>query len=215
MEKFQKICPLCEHSHLQPRSHATQADPLWECDNCGLIFKSRVSYLDWPQQKDRYDLHQNDPSDAGYEGFLNKLILPLLPYLKAGARILDWGSGPHPALKVLLEKRGWQVDIYDPIYASERPKGSYDVLVSTEVVEHFQNPRESFDEMISFLLKPAILAVMTEIYRPEIDFFKWWYVKDPTHVVFYQEKTIHYLARKYQMEILFFEKSIFILKKNN
>ncbi len=38
---------------------------------------------------------------------------------------------------------------------------------------------------------------MTHLYDENIDFEKWYYKNDPTHVFIYQEKTIEYIAKEF------------------
>jgi hypothetical protein len=38
---------------------------------------------------------------------------------------------------------------------------------------------------------------MTEIYNHNIDFEKWWYKNDFTHVFFYQKATFEFIKEKY------------------
>ena len=60
----------------------------------------------------------------------------------------------------------------------------------------------------------GLLGIMTQIYSPDIDYKKWWYKNDPTHIVFYQKETFDFIAEKYNLEILYCDnKSITIFKK--
>lgn len=106
---------------------------------------------------------------------------------------------------------------YDPIFYPDAhlliPE-TYDVVVSTEVVEHFKSPSSDWDLLVGLVKDNGILGVMTQFIHPETDYEKWWYKNDPTHVSFYQEKTIHYLAEKFALDILYNDqKSVVIFKK--
>lgn len=206
-------CLLCLSPKLGTKNHQSIPHSFFECLECGLIFKDPQLFLNWKEQEKRYAYHHNNPNDQGYLEFLMRLIGPLRSFIKVEDRILDWGSGPQPALKFILQGMGFQVDIYDPIYQPQIPRQQYAVITSTEVIEHFQNPRDSFQILNSLLEADGVLGIMTEVYRSEIDFRSWWYAMDPTHVVFYQEKTIQWLAHFLKAKILFFEKSVIILKR--
>jgi hypothetical protein len=205
-------CPLC--LSLTDLFHQHQAvGALMECSQCGFIFKPATEHLALTQQKERYDLHNNRDLNEGYKAFLNQVIEPLKPYLKKSSRILDWGSGPFPALQKILNEQGFDIEIFDPIYSPESPEGLFDVITCTEVIEHFLDPREDFEKIFSHLNPEGLLAIMTEIYRPSVSLATWWYAKDPTHVCFYQEKTLHYVSQHWNLEILFQQKNVCLFKK--
>ena len=68
------------------------------------------------QEREIYQLHDNDPSHPGYRTFLSKLTEPLLERLPSGASGLDFGCGPGPALAQMLEAEGMAVSLYDPYF---------------------------------------------------------------------------------------------------
>src|SRR6056297_3679176 len=74
------------------------------CPTCGQI---QVHSNDLPpevDERDRYDEHNNDLSDPRYRGYLNTFLdTAVSPFLPRGASVLDFGSGPTPALAQLLK----------------------------------------------------------------------------------------------------------------
>ena len=58
-------------------------------------------------------------NDAGYRRFLSKLADPLMARLAPGARGLDYGCGPGPALAAMLREAGHEVALYDPFFAPD------------------------------------------------------------------------------------------------
>ena len=48
---------------------------------------------------------------------------------------------------------------------------------------------------------------MTGIYRDNIDFSKWWYKNDLTHVFIYSEKTFEWIKKEFGFENMFIEKN--------
>ena len=187
------------------------------CPECGLVFKNPNIFWNSDQDLKRYSTHNNTSDDQGYVDFLAKFVAPLKPFLPKKFTALDFGCGPGPTLSGLLEEVGGQVENYDPIFFPDAhllvPE-SYDVVTSTEVVEHFKSPNIDWTTLVDLLKDNGILGIMTLLYSPEIDFKKWWYKNDPTHVVFYQAKTFDYIAKTFNLEILFTDhKSIIILKK--
>lgn len=196
-------------------SHKQVPIGIFHCRNCDLIFKDPQSYLNWDDQRDRYDLHENNIENPGYVEFFEQLMKPLRPFLKSSQSALDWGSGPgeSPVLAQLLGREGLKVDIYDPIYQPVVPSGHYDVITSTEVVEHFQNPRGSFREILSHMRPGGVFAGLTQFHSGPGMFSNWWYVKDPTHVVFYSERTLQWVAGEFGLEVLYLQHPVFVFRK--
>jgi 2-polyprenyl-3-methyl-5-hydroxy-6-metoxy-1,4-benzoquinol methylase len=187
------------------------------CPNCSLIFKNPKNFWNEEQDAARYTTHNNNNEDKGYVEFLRKIIPPLKSFLPKKFTALDFGCGPGPTLSILLEEVGGDVENYDPIFFPDAhllvPE-TYDVVTSTEVVEHFKNPKNDWDLLTGLVKDNGLLAIMTLFYSIEIDFKSWWYKNDATHIVFYQKETIEYLATKYNLEILYTDyKSITIFKK--
>ncbi len=55
---------------------------------------------------------------------------------------------------------------------------------------------------------------MTEFLPQNTDFADWYYKNDPTHVCFYNEKSIGYICSKYNFKELYNDKHrVIILKK--
>lgn len=187
------------------------------CPVCRLVFKNPELFASIEKETARYSEHNNDSTDQGYLDFLGKVVNPLKDFLPSKFTALDFGCGPGPTLSGLLEDIGGRVENYDPIFFPDAhlliPE-SYDVVTSTEVVEHFKTPAFDWEVLIGLVKDNGLLAIMTLIYSPAIDYSTWWYKKDFTHIVFYQKETFDYIAEKYNLEIIYCDnKSIIIFKK--
>lgn len=204
---------LC-HTNTSPQNAET-----YFCSCCGLVFKNPTLHLSSEEDLKRYSTHQNNEHDQGYLDFLNRLAIPLeefVPKLKEPFSALDFGCGPGPTLVLLLKKMGGQVENYDPLFFPniELLERQYDVVTSTEVVEHFKNPKADWEQLVDRVKTGGVLAIMTQFYHSEIDYKTWWYKNDPTHIVFYQEKTLDYLAEVLGLSILYNDKkSVIIFRK--
>jgi 2-polyprenyl-3-methyl-5-hydroxy-6-metoxy-1,4-benzoquinol methylase len=86
--------------------------------------------------------------------------------------------------------------VYDPFFAPDRAvlDRSYDFISCTETAEHFHNPADEFDRLEGLLRPGGWLALMTCLHTEETNFGKWYYRKDPTHVVFYAAQTMRQIA---------------------
>ena len=68
------------------------------------------------EEKKRYEQHNNSLEEPGYVNMFENLIELHVRPLKNVKNILDFGSGPYPVLKILLERKNYQVDIFDPFF---------------------------------------------------------------------------------------------------
>lgn len=209
-------CPLC----------ATAQDLIWlqdlkrcyyRCSNCSLIFADPASHLDETAEKAIYEHHQNNPADLGYRKFLNKLAEPLLARLKDCSKLkaLDFGSGPGPTLHLMLADAGLETAIYDPYFANEPSVLSqqYDVICSTEAIEHFYQPAKEWALWLSLLKPHGTLALMTRLAPDKAQFFAWHYKNDPTHVCFFSRETFEFLAQRDGFQLDIIEPDVILLKR--
>ena len=188
-------CPLCDSLDLYPY-HEDEKRLYHQCGFCELVFVPSLFWLSLEQEKHVYDLHENHVHDHKYQKFLSRLAKPLLERLKAYSKGLDFGCGSGPALQFMLQQSGHEVCLYDlHYYPCKRVLDTqYDFICATEVVEHLKSPRETFLQ-IKHCLKPnAIFAVMTQLIISPERFVTWRYIQDPTHVCFFNIKSLSYVA---------------------
>ena len=136
--------------------------------------------------------------DPRYLEFLDRLATPLAERLAAGARGLDYGSGPAPGMAALFERHGFRVTSWDPLFPSDTSalSGAYDFVTCSEVLEHIPQPNDALDRMASLLPRGGWIGIMTQFRRDEADFARWWYRRDPTHVCFYSEQTMRWIGAR-------------------
>jgi hypothetical protein len=184
------------------------------CMQCELTFMAPGQRPDPEAERARYDTHRNDPGDAGYRRFLDRLALPLLERMPPPARGLDYGSGPGPTLSVMLEERGYDVAMYDPFYAPDVGvlRAAYDFITCTETAEHFFDPGAEFSRLTALLKPGGFLAVMTELLHDDVEFGTWWYVRDLTHVCFYRPRTFEWIAERHGLELETVSRSVVFLR---
>jgi len=169
-----------------------------ECPVCGYIGLGRRFFPDRQAEKARYLLHRNDPSEPGYRSYLSAFVdLALAPHLAPDASILDFGSGPEPALTVLLQERGYRPKPYDPYFAPSRAwrRRRWDGVVVHEVAEHLREPGRSFAVLARCLMPGGVLAIRTR-FAPDSrpDFAAWWYRRDSTHLGFFKPSSFAWLG---------------------
>jgi hypothetical protein len=110
---------------------------------------------------------------------------------------LDFGAGTGPVISEVLRGRGYSVALYDPFFHHDPAllRLQYDYIVCCEVMEHFHDPGKEFNLLSSLLPSHGVVYCMTDLYEDNIDFKKWYYKNDPTHVFIYSAATCQWVAK--------------------
>lgn len=204
MPSYTSHCPLCEARDTSLLFEGTlPARPYLQCNHCDLVFVPSQFHLNLEEEKAVYDHHENDHKDKGYRAFLKKLLTPLTEGIDPGTTCLDFGSGPGPAISTIMRELGHKCENYDQFYASQPLllTKKYDLVTSTEVVEHLREPDEVIKLLFDCLTPEGSLGLMTSLQPKDKAFASWHYIKDPTHICFYSESTMAYIAEKYGREL--------------
>ncbi len=187
-------CVLCKSKDLQPLRDCAN---YFLCNNCDLRFLSTDKRLSFAEEKHRYEQHNNDVNDQRYRKFMEPLFLEVtkrfpLDSIQMG---LDYGAGKGPMLAKMLSELGHAVALYDPMFfeSTDLLNKKYDFIFASESAEHFYDPLLEFERMFTALKDNGFIAVMTSLVTENIDFPNWYYRKDPSHVVFYSERTFDWL----------------------
>lgn len=175
---------------------------------------------DLPSEKaelSRYDAHNNDVNDPGYQKFVQPMVSAVTADFKPTDAGLDFGAGRGPVISKMLTEKGYYIEQYDPFYANNIKllEKKYNYIVCCEVVEHFHFPEREFSLLKGLLRDNGKLYIKTSIYSPSIDFEKWYYKNDSTHVFFYQEKTLEFIKNHFGFSDLKIEDNIVIFSSNN
>ncbi|MEN8727870.1 MAG: class I SAM-dependent methyltransferase [Sulfurovum sp.] len=197
-------CHICDKP-TESFNHEKTNITYYYCKSCEYIFKSPECYQDLCTQKERYNLHENDEEDAGYQAYFQRFLDFILPLLDKPKTALDFGCGRSSLLASLLKKEGIKCDYYDPIYHPDTldEKKKYGLIVSTEVFEHLHQPREVFESLLERLEEGGYLALQTQFHPNEVESFKkWYYHQDPTHIVFFTAQTFKVLCEEYGCEFV-------------
>lgn len=215
MSETPSKCSLCEESQI--KFYCSDTRNYWQCGNCHLVFVDSSEHLNDPDEKERYDYHENDPNDPDYRAFLNRLITPLSERLPKGSQGLDFGCGPGPTVSVLLEEQGHKVACFDKFYANDPSvlTRSYDFITSTEVLEHLREPAKEIEWLIGMLKPNGYLGIMTKLQPPAEQFAKWHYINDRTHICFYADSTFEWLAARYNLSLEIIARDVVILQSGN
>lgn len=209
-----ELCPLCFSSSEVFYTDKKERE-YRHCICCDGVFLSPQFHLQYKEEHDRYNTHNNIVTDIHYQSFVNDICNLIRSNEKKNTLGLDFGCGPGPVIQHVLLREGYHLLTYDPYYQPDKSvlKKSYDYIVSCEVVEHFNKPQPSF-LLLKQLLKPkGKLYIKTDIlYEVNRAYFeKWGYRNDPTHVFFYTPKTFEYIKKVFHFTELQLKKRTVIL----
>lgn len=188
----------------------------YKCFQCHIVFKAENAHLVPAEEERRYQFHENDANDKKYYDFLIKLIKPIEHELANIRTHLDFGSGKSSVYQKYFQEKNCESWCYDLYFYPDIKTlhKQYDLVTCSEVVEHFNNPNHDWNTLVSTVKPNGLLAIMTNFYTDDIDYSKWWYKNDPTHVIFYSLNTFEYLEKKYLLKLQFSDnKSIAIFRK--
>lgn len=203
-------CPLCS-SYGEP----FYKDEFFICPKCKGIFKNPKLLLDEEKEKERYELHSDDASDHGYQQFVSPIVKSVIRDFKTTDSGLDFGTGQSQIVAKLLQNEYYDVKVYDPFFApiKKNLQKKYDYIIACEVIEHFNYPKKEFTLLSSLLRKNGKLYCMTHLYDESIDFAKWYYKNDTTHIFIYQKETIEYIKNTFAFSNFYIDKRLVVFEK--
>lgn len=200
------VCKIC-CSPTEAFSHPKTKVLYHQCHHCDFIFVDDAFFITTEEELVIYNYHNNSLEDEKYVAYLKDFVDHTVIPFRTGNQVLDYGSGPTPVLATILETDyQFDVDIYDLYYAPNKVyQGKmYDIITSTEVIEHLPNPIETLALMYRLLNEGGIVALMT-LFHPQDQtiFLDWWYIRDRSHIAFYTPKTIKILAEKIGFQVIY------------
>lgn len=163
----------------------------------------------------RYQEHNNNVNDVGYQKFVNPIVEEVFSSFKSIHKGLDFGCGTGPVITKLLRDQNYDITTYDPFFDNNLKalETTYNYIVCCEVIEHFHRPLKEF-KLLSSLLKPnGMLYCMTDLYDSTIDFRNWYYKDDKSHVVFYQKETLEWISKTLNFSKVTFKNRLIVFEK--
>lgn len=219
-----QTCPLCHSTEITAYHQDIKRNYLY-CANCDLVFVPAEFWPSMEVEKADYDKHENSPEDQGYRNFLSQLAEPLLdelaspelasPELPDNQTGLDFGCGSGPTFSVIMQEAGYKMELYDPFYRNypELLNRQYNFITSTEVAEHLQKPKVVFAKLFEMLKPGGWLGIMTKLVQSQEAFRTWQYIRDKTHICFYSQKTMRYIAKRFKAEVKFVGTGVILFRK--
>ncbi len=190
-------CPLC--NNVGTVFYRYKKLLYYRCDNCYGIFIDKKLLPDRETEMLRYKQHNNNVEDDGYQKFVSPITSAIMRDFTKNHKGLDFGAGTGPIISKTLKDTDYLIKQYDPFFHNYTNllQDKYDYIACCEVIEHFHDPKKEFSLLKKLLLKNGSLYCMTNIYDESINFHKWDYKNDPTHVFIYYKKTIHWIKEEY------------------
>lgn len=191
-------CPICQNVACDPYFQNAKHFFL-RCPHCITVFRHPENYLTATAEKLRYEKHQNNVEDPGYQRFVAPLVEAVITSFSCNENGLDYGAGKGPVAAKLLEARGYSISLYDPFFHPDIKvlTNTYDFIICCEVIEHFHHPMLEFKRLLSLLKPNGKLFCMTDFLPDELhQFASWHYKNDPTHVVFYSEENSRQIQQR-------------------
>jgi SAM-dependent methyltransferase len=118
-------------------------------------------------------------------------------------RIIDYGAGSG-RFAYEMQKRGFaSIQNYDPFSSPDLPEGRFDVACLFEVIEHMPDPLASLRTILSQVLKPEGIIILTQSIQP--DTFeqirgRWWYLGPRNgHISTFSEVTFRRICANLHM----------------
>ncbi|MGH1539686.1 MAG: class I SAM-dependent methyltransferase [Arenicella sp.] len=168
-------CPLChglqstyqtskdiETVHSNVEKFADHAFTIWRCKSCNSLHSKESVDLDYYYKN--YPM-QSQKLDYGTKcAFNTRLSYLKQAGLQPGDKVLDYGCS-NGLFVEFLQQKGYRAFGYDPYlekYANESIlNDKYDLVVSYDVIEHVDNPKEFVPQMSSYLKAKGILVIGT------------------------------------------------------
>lgn len=196
-------CLLCKSSNLISIHvpEKKQSRNYFRCELCYIIFLDPTLRISAVDEKKRYEKHENNVADLGYQAFVKPLLQAVTQNVDPKTSLgLDYGSGKDSAISHLLNQQGFKIEKYDPYF---NPRAAilkplfYDYIIACEVIEHFYHPAEEIAKMKSLLKSGGYLFIMTSLWTDNLNFETWSYRRDSTHVCFFSKKTFSWIVSNF------------------
>lgn len=183
------------------------------CLNCGFLCKEDSFVLNCDEEFARYKKHNND-YNIDYVKYQEKFFHEISGFL--GNKALDFGCGNHHILADIINQNNINCNYYDLYFYPDKnyEKHLYDAIILEEVIEHIKDPLPLLKHLVTFLNDSGKLIIRTLLIPSDIFDKNWWYLRDSTHISFFDLKTFLFICDYLKLKIIYFnDKDLIILQK--
>ena len=197
-------CNLCRSNDV--RCVATKGKrSFYFCPQCQLVSVPASQHLSLSEEKERYAHHENFADNPDYVRYLTEISHEIERIPVKRPSILDFGSGHEYVLTRVLREKGFCCAPYDPLYnlGLENLAVKYDIVVLCETIEHLRDLQAEI-KLINRLCKhEGYVLIRTRFYPDKNAMATWWYTLDETHVNFFNDRSLEYVAGMLGRKVLF------------
>ncbi len=183
------------------------------CENCGFLRKTDEFILSSKDEFDRY-LNHNNSNNEGYVKYQENFLNEIHKFL--GKKVLDYGCGDNHILADILSQNGFESMYYDLYFYPDikYKKHLYDAIILEEVIEHLKEPMDVLNDLITLIDKGGKIIVRTNLIPTNVFEGNWWYLRDTTHISFFDIKTFKYISNLLPLAIIYCnDKDLIIFEK--
>ena len=210
---FHKLCLICNGADIHSLRGYEPHD-LVRCRDCGFVFMKQIPTLNELESHYATCAYEKEKGMPEVTRLSYEKLFDTLDKYRQNNRILDVGCGEEWILEVAM-KRGWQA--YGTEFSSRaveicRKKGitmhegilkpgifeipEFDVIISSETIEHINNPREEISNIFKLLRKGGLFYVTTpnfDSYLRRLLKAKFNIIEYPEHLCYYTKSTLNRL----------------------
>lgn len=215
-ESFHKLCLVCNGDNIHVL-HGYERHDLVKCADCGFVFMKKIPTNQ--ELEDYYSVYAYETEKEIPEPTRISLesLLDSFEKYRQNNRILDVGCGEGWILELAM-KKGWQaygtefsskaieicekkgIKMYSGVLQSEKIREKdFDVIVSSETIEHINNPREELANIHQLLRKGGIFYITTPNFNSYLRRMmkdKYAIIKYPEHLSYYTTTTLNKLLKE-------------------
>lgn len=183
------------------------------CNNCNFLYKDDQHILNSEEEFLRYQKHNNN-QNQDYLIYQETFYRQISEFL--GKKVLDFGCGDNHILADIIKENEHEIMFFDKYFYPDEnyKKYRYDAVILEEVIEHLSDPLTVLKELTTLLETGGKFVVRTMMIPNDVFSKNWWYLRDSTHISFFNYKTFSYLCELLQMKIIYFnDKDLIILQK--
>ena len=188
------------------------------CETCGFL-QTEESY--WIEESYKESINLSDTGILSRNLILSNITTSIIYlYFNKSGKYLDYAGGYGIFVRLM---RDIGVDFYwqDKFSQNLFAKGfkydeseKYEMITSFEAFEHFQNPVEEIENMLTYSSSILFSTDLLPVPPPRPD--EWWYygLDHGQHISFYNVKTLKHIADKYDLNLYTNGQNIHLFTKN-
>ncbi|HET6767043.1 MAG TPA: class I SAM-dependent methyltransferase [Chitinophagaceae bacterium] len=215
-ESFHTLCLVCNGANIQTLN-GYERHGLVKCGNCGFVFMKKIPTSTELENYYSVYAYENEKEIPGPTRLSLENLLDSFEKYRQNNRILDVGCGEGWILELAM-KRGWEtygtefssraieicekkgIKMYTGILNPANMKEKdFDIIVSSETIEHINNPREELANIYQLLRKGGLFYITTPNFNSYLRRMmkdKYAIIKYPEHLSYYTTATLNKVLKQ-------------------